>query len=101
VAKIMAKHKIRRLPIIQDGQLVGIVSLGDVARHEDRKSVVTKSLQAISTPPGISVSRRLGPSGALIGFTMAALATTAMAWLTWNRSGQALRNRMAENNLFH
>jgi CBS domain-containing protein len=60
VAKSMAKHQIRRLPIVQDGQLVGIVSLGDVARFEDRKAVVSNSLQAISTPNDITTPKRLG-----------------------------------------
>src|SRR5512145_1962316 len=36
VAKVMAEHQIRRLPIIQDGKVVGIVSLGDVALKSDR-----------------------------------------------------------------
>src|SRR3972149_1955931 len=35
VASVMAKHQIRHLPIVQDGKLVGIVSLGDVARRGD------------------------------------------------------------------
>src|SRR5512133_1805474 len=47
VAKTMAKQQIRRLPIVQKGQLVGIVSLGDLARYEARRDVVTKSLRAI------------------------------------------------------
>jgi CBS domain-containing protein len=101
VAKIMAKHQVRRLPIVQDGQLVGIVSLGDVALHEDRRDVVTKSLQAISTPIRISVSGRSGRGGALIGFALAALATTMIAWLTWNHYGQALRKQMAKSKLYH
>jgi CBS domain-containing protein len=101
VAKIMAKHQIRRLPIVQDGQLVGVVSLSDVARHEDRKDVVTKSLQAISTPIGISASGRSGRGGALIGLALAALATTMIGWLTWNHSGQALRKQMAKSELYH
>ena len=53
-SSVMAKHQIRRLPIVQDGKLVGIVSLGDVARYEGRKDVVTGLLQAISSPIGIS-----------------------------------------------
>ena len=71
VAKIMAQHQVRRLPIVQGGQLVGIVSLGDVALHEDRKGVAAKSLQAISTPIGISASGQPGRGGALIGLEMA------------------------------
>jgi len=101
VAKIMAKHQVRRLPIVQDGQLVGIVSLGDLALHEDRKDVVTKSLQAISAPIGISAPRRSRRGGALIGLALAALATTTIAWLSWNRQGQALRKQMVKSKLYH
>ena len=54
----MAKHQIRRLPIVEDGQLVGIVSLGDVARHIARQDVVAKSLQAISAPTDVSAANR-------------------------------------------
>ena len=95
VAKVMAKHQVRRLPIVQDEQLVGIVSLGDVALHEHRKGVVTKSLQAVSTPIGVSGSGRSRLGGAMIGFGLAALATTVMAWLTWKhyRPGAAQTNR--------
>lgn len=101
VANIMARHQIRRLPIVQDGQLVGIVSLGDVARHAARKDVVAKSLQAISAPIGISVADRSGSGRALIGFALAALATTVMAWLTWNHSGQVFRKQMVKSELYH
>jgi CBS domain-containing protein len=101
VAEIMAKHQIRRLPIVQDGQLVGIVSLGDVALHEDRKDVVKKSLQAISAPIGISASGQSGLVGALIGFALATLATTLVAWLTWNHTGRALREQMAKSEIYH
>jgi CBS domain-containing protein len=83
VAKVMARHQVRRVPIVQDGQLVGIVSLGDVARREPRKGVVTKSLRAVSTPIEVSGAGRPGRRGVLIGVGLAALATTAMAWLTW------------------
>jgi CBS domain-containing protein len=101
VGKTMAKHQVRRLPIVQDGQLVGIVSLGDLALHEKRKRVVTKSLQAISAPPGISAPRRSGRAGTLIGFGLVALAATTIAWLNWNRQGQALRKQMVKSKFYH
>jgi CBS domain-containing protein len=101
VAKVMAKHQIRRLPIVQDEQLVGIVSLGDVAQHEDRKEVVTKSLKAISTPVDPSDTGRSRLGRVLIGLGLVALATTVMAWLTWNHSGQELRKQMTKSKLYH
>lgn len=101
VAKTMGKHQIRRLPIVQHGQLVGIISLGDLALYEDRKEVVNNSLQAISMPVGISVARHSGFNGAMLGFSLATLATAMMAWLTWNHSGQLLRKQVAKSEIYH
>lgn len=95
IAKVMANHQIRRLPIVQDGELVGIVSLGDVAQNEGRKDVVAESLQAISTPIELfSASRRSRRRGALINYALASFATAMMVWLIWNhfRSGLAHAN---------
>ena len=92
VAEVMSKHQIRRLPIVQDEQVVGIVSLGDVALHEDRKSVVSKSLRAISAPTDPSEGSRRGMAALMAGFALAAAASALMAWFTWN---QALRRRAA------
>lgn len=34
-AELLARHQIRRLPVVENGQLVGIVSIGDLAvRHQ-------------------------------------------------------------------
>jgi len=33
--KTMEENQIRRLPVIEDGKIVGILSIGDLARHED------------------------------------------------------------------
>jgi CBS domain-containing protein len=104
VSSVMAEHQIRRLPIVQDGRLVGIISLGDVARYEDQNHVVAQSLQAISEPQGVSFSTGPGRGGvlaALAAIAMAALATTAFAWLTWNQSGQALRKQISDSEVYH
>jgi signal-transduction protein with cAMP-binding, CBS, and nucleotidyltransferase domain len=34
-ARLMREHGVRRLPVISGGQVVGMVSLGDLAIHED------------------------------------------------------------------
>jgi CBS domain-containing protein len=36
----MVDHRIRRLPVVEDGRLVGVVSLGDLAADSDRKSAL-------------------------------------------------------------
>ncbi len=100
VADVMAKYKIRRLPILQDGQVVGIISLGDLALHEDRKEVVTRSLQAISLQNGIAAARR-SRAGALLGLSLAAAASSVLAWFTWTHSGQNARKQIAKSELYH
>jgi CBS domain-containing protein len=38
--RVMEEHAIRRLPVVEDGEPVGIVSLGDLAIARDRDSVL-------------------------------------------------------------
>jgi CBS domain-containing protein len=40
VMRLMKEKALRRLPVVEDGQLVGIVSLGDLAVKRDRPSVL-------------------------------------------------------------
>lgn len=101
VAKTMAQHQIRRLPIVHNGQLMGIISLGDVALYENRKDVVTDSLQAISAPVGFSTSGHSKSGGVLLGLALTTLAAAMIAWFTWSHSGRALRKQMAESELYH
>lgn len=100
VARTMAKHQVRRLPILENDQLVGIVSLGDVAKHSNRHAVVTKSLRAISALPEERKADGAGRKGAILGLSLAALASTAVALLTWNRSGKELRKQMADTRFY-
>lgn len=50
-AKLMADKQIRRLPVVQNGQPVGIVSLGDIAVETSGNSA-DKALEGISQPGG-------------------------------------------------
>ncbi|MFH7818830.1 CBS domain-containing protein [Neobacillus thermocopriae] len=47
-AKLMAKHQIRRLPVVENGKLVGIVSLGDFAVRELTDDQAKQALSQIS-----------------------------------------------------
>jgi CBS domain-containing protein len=38
--RLMQEKAIRRLPVVENGQVVGIVSIGDLARKLDRKSAL-------------------------------------------------------------
>ncbi|MDG0871329.1 CBS domain-containing protein [Paenibacillus thiaminolyticus] len=47
-AELMADHQVRRLPVVQDGKLVGIVSLGDLAVHVHFADEAGEALSEIS-----------------------------------------------------
>ncbi|WP_113703028.1 CBS domain-containing protein [Nonomuraea lactucae] len=46
--QLMRSHAVRRLPVIEDGRAIGIVSLGDIAMERDPDS----ALGDISAAPG-------------------------------------------------
>lgn len=46
--RLMAQHQVRRLPVVDDGKLVGIVAQADVARHADATRT-GKVVEEIST----------------------------------------------------
>jgi cobalamin biosynthesis Mg chelatase CobN len=57
---VMAEQRIRRLPVLKDGELVGIVSLGDVALADASKRAVGETLEEVSESPS-TVDRNDGP----------------------------------------
>ncbi len=92
-AKIMSEHQVRRLPIVDGGRLVGIVSLGDVAIHSKKEDVVSDSLRAISeTGPARSPAIGKGLMG-LLG--LAAAVGGAILFAT--DMGKHLRGRFAQH----
>jgi CBS domain-containing protein len=46
--ELMSEHQVRRLPVVENNQLVGIVSLGDLAVKEGRDRRTGDTLQEIS-----------------------------------------------------
>ena len=49
-AQLMAKHQVRRLPIVENGELIGIVSLGDLAVEGKTDMEASEALTEISVP---------------------------------------------------
>jgi CBS domain-containing protein len=47
--RLMAQHQVRRLPVVEDGRLVGVVATADVA-HEANEKDVGHVVEEISRP---------------------------------------------------
>ena len=47
--QLMARHQVRRLPVVENGRLVGIVAQADIALGEDEKKT-GELVEAISAP---------------------------------------------------
>ena len=56
-ARKMVKYKIRRLPVTQDGKLVGIIATSDFARHLSKKSFSETVIAAMTRYPLADSSR--------------------------------------------
>lgn len=57
-ADVMAKHQIRRLPVVDRGMLVGMVSLGDLAVKTQKPEPTAKALKEISQPTEPRIQRQ-------------------------------------------
>ena len=93
VADTLAKHQVRRLPIVENGALVGIVSLGDVARHERDKKAVASSLKDISTPEYLQ-SNGNGIKSIATGMALATITGAAVSFLFVSKTGKRLREQL-------
>ncbi len=51
-AQMMSQNQIRRLPIVNNGHLVGIVALGDLSLEPDLQDDAEEALRDISEPGG-------------------------------------------------
>jgi CBS domain-containing protein len=47
-SELMSEHQVRRLPVVENGMLVGIVSIGDLAVKENKDSRTGDTLERIS-----------------------------------------------------
>ena len=59
-AQMMSGQQIRRLPVVEDGVLIGMISLGDIAVKGGDEDVTGETLEDVSE--GVKGSRQSGPS---------------------------------------
>jgi len=98
VASVMGEHQVRRLPIVQDDNVVGIVSLGDVAVHTSKRGTVANSLKDISE----ATRTRFGqasPMTRVIGLLVPIAVGAAVLVFVNSKSGQRVRKQLQESDL--
>ncbi|SOC06242.1 CBS domain-containing protein [Ureibacillus xyleni] len=49
-ARIMAQHQIRRIPVVENGEIVGICAIGDLAKENIYVNEAGEALSEISEP---------------------------------------------------
>ena len=52
-AQLMAQNQIRRLPVVENKQLIGIVALGDLATNQSYQNEAGEALSIISVPTNL------------------------------------------------
>jgi CBS domain-containing protein len=93
LADVMGKNQVRRLPIVQDGTVVGIVSLGDLAVHAPKRETVGQSLKNISEVTRTRF-RQSSPLTKFISIAIpVALGAAALAFAN-TKSGQQMRKQL-------
>ena len=97
-AEMMAERKIRRLPVCEDGRLVGMLSLGDIAVRQGDEA--GDALESVSEGSKAAGRRRAQPAAQPAKNRVAARqdlergdASTARMIGSGGRSGQGIANR--------
>lgn len=95
LADVMGQHQIRRMPIVKNGELIGIVSLGDLALHTPKERKIARSLRDISESSALRRTQ-LSPAAALLGlaFTAIVATTAAVFFFSGTRSGKRFRKQL-------
>jgi CBS domain-containing protein len=47
-SRLMAEHQVRRLPVVERGRLIGMISLGDIAVRHPEKPAVAEVIEGVS-----------------------------------------------------
>lgn len=93
IADVMGKHQIRRLPIVQDDNVIGIVSLGDVALHTSKRETVGKSLKNISEVTR-SAFHEANPLTKFLSIAIPVALGAAVLIFANSKSGQRVRKQI-------
>jgi len=97
VADVMGKHQIRRLPIVENDNVIGIVSLGDVALHTNKRETVAKSLKKISEVSR-SAFKQANPLTKVLTIAIPVALGAAVLIFANTKSGQRVRKQIESSD---
>lgn len=97
VADVMGKHQIRRLPIVENDNVIGIVSLGDVALHTTKRETVAKSLKNISEVSR-SAFQQANPMTKVLTIAIPVALGAAVLIFANTKSGQRVRKQIESSD---
>ncbi len=98
IAQVMGEHQIRRLPIVQDNNVLGIVSLGDVALHTSKRETVAASLKNISEATRTRFNRAT-PVGKFLGIAIPLALGAGVLLFANTKSGKRVRQQLQASEL--
>jgi predicted transcriptional regulator len=98
IANVMGEHQIRRLPIVEHDNVIGIVSLGDVALHTQKKETVGESLKNISEVTRARI-RRASPMSKFLGIAIPVTLAAAVLVFSNTKSGKQLRRQLEASDV--
>ena len=80
-ARVMIKNNIRRLPVVKDNKLVGIIVVTDFAR-QDEKMITDEILEAMARSPLSVVRKVVNTSHVIAGVIVVLLAILVIVWIS-------------------
>lgn len=98
MADVMGKHQVRRLPIVENGNVVGIVSLGDLAVHTSKRDTVAQSLRNISEVTRTRF-RKSGPFTKFVTIAIPVALGAAVVAFANTKQGQQMRRQLSNSEL--
>jgi predicted transcriptional regulator len=98
LADVMGKYQVRRLPIVQEDHVVGIVSLGDLALHAPKRETIAASLKNISEVTRTRF-RQSSPVTKLISIAIPIALGAAVLAFANTKSGKQVRKQLSNGEL--
>jgi CBS domain-containing protein len=94
IAQTMGKRQVHRLPIVENGIPVGIVSFSDIVRHHNHNSHIVQSLRELSEPSHSHRLQAVQRGGLLATLGVGLVATAAVALTLSPKAAGKLRGQV-------